>query len=148
MPDRTEVRADVGKLRRRARIAVGNGDFDQALVAYLQRERSLLIGQETAGAIRSGIGSAYPLAEEERAEIVGRHLIGGFPHRIVVTSEEVRAASAEELGRLADGIASALDEFAGDFAPEIIERVPIEGADGLRGLRERVADVIRAEYTE
>ena len=76
-------------------IRVGGDELDEAIISYVKKEYKLLIGSQTAEEIKLEIGSAYPLPQEEQAEIRGRDLVTGLPKTIVLSSEEVRSALEE-----------------------------------------------------
>src|SRR5258708_1388598 len=61
-------------------IRVGGDELDEAIVNYAKREYKLLIGQQTAEELKLEIGSAYPMAEEVQAGILGRALGSALPH--------------------------------------------------------------------
>jgi hypothetical protein len=52
-------------------IRVGGDKMDQAIIAFAQREHSLLLGERTAEEIKVAIGSACPSVEEPRAASTG-----------------------------------------------------------------------------
>ena len=70
-------------------IRVGGDELDDAIIQYVKREYSLLLGERTAEEIKVAIGSAYPLPEEVQAEIRGRDMVSGLPKTVVLTSEEI-----------------------------------------------------------
>src|SRR5476649_1407007 len=48
-------------------VRVGGDELDEAVVAYIKKERSLALGERTSEEIKIALGSAFPL-EEERSE--------------------------------------------------------------------------------
>ena len=80
-------------------IRVGGDELDEAVISYIKKEYKLLIGSQTAEEIKLEIGSAYPLPQEEQAEIRGRDLVTGLPKTVVVSSEEIRTALEEPMRR-------------------------------------------------
>ena len=65
-------------------IRIGGDELDQAIIDYVKREYSLLLGERTAEEIKMAIGSAYKLPGELDAEIRGRDLATGLPKTIFV----------------------------------------------------------------
>ncbi len=80
-------------------IRVGGDELDEAIISYVKKDYKLLIGSQTAEEIKLEIGSAYPLPQEEQAEIRGRDLVTGMPKTIVLSSEEIRTALEEPVRR-------------------------------------------------
>src|SRR5271167_2239777 len=60
-------------------VRVAGDKFDDAIVNYIKRKYSLLIGERTAEQIKLSIGCAYPFEEEKTYEVKGRDLISGAP---------------------------------------------------------------------
>src|ERR671916_1449690 len=76
-------------------VRIGGFDLDGAIQNYVRREYTMAIGERTAERIKIAIGSAFPRAQEEKAELKGRDLATGLPKTILITSEEIREAIAE-----------------------------------------------------
>jgi hypothetical protein len=87
-------------------IRMAGDKLDEAVVAYIRRKYSLLIGERTAELVKKQIGNAYKLDEVESMEIKGRDLIAGVPKTIVVTSDEIREALAEPVGAIVEAVKS------------------------------------------
>ena len=73
-------------------IRVGGDELDSAIINYVKKEYSLMLGERTAEEIKMAIGSAFPMPDEPHAEIRGRDLVTGLPKTIVVSAEEIRKA--------------------------------------------------------
>src|SRR5450759_754525 len=63
-------------------IRMAGDKLDEAIVAYIRRKYSLLIGERTSELVKKQIGNAYKLDEVESMEIKGRDLIAGVPKTI------------------------------------------------------------------
>ncbi|MDQ1666833.1 MAG: rod shape-determining protein MreB, partial [Actinomycetota bacterium] len=73
-------------------IRTGGDELDSAIIAYVKKEYSLMLGERTSEEIKMAIGSAFPAPDEPHAEIRGRDLVSGLPKTIVVSAEEIRKA--------------------------------------------------------
>ena len=82
--------------------------FDLAIVNYIRKKYSLLIGERTAEAVKIGIGSAFPESTVTEMEVRGRNLLNGLPENITITSDEVRDALYEPLCNVMDAIRETL----------------------------------------
>ena len=78
-------------------IRTAGDDLDQAIIAWMKKEYSLMLGERTAEEIKMTLGSAFPLPDEPEAEIRGRDMVSGLPRTVVVSSAEVRQALEEPL---------------------------------------------------
>lgn len=100
-------------------VRVGGFDLDAAIQNYVRREYTIAIGERTAERIKMAIGSAFPLAQEEKAELRGRDLASGLPKHILITSEEIREAINEQVR----AIVTAVIECLGTSPPDLVQDV-------------------------
>jgi rod shape-determining protein MreB len=121
-------------------IRTGGDELDQAIITYIKKEHSLLLGERTAEEIKMAVGSAFPLAEELSAELRGRDLVSGLPKTIVIDAAEIRLAMDEPLTDIVDAVKSTLDRCPPELAADIMDRgiVLTGGGALLRGLDERL----------
>ena len=134
-------------------IRVGGDELDNAIINFIKKKYSLLIGERTAEELKKAIGSAYPLDREEEAEISGRNAINGLPENITITSAEIRDALSEPLSKIIEAIKNALEKVPPELSADIIEEgIRITGGTAmLRGIdslinRETGIPVFKAEY--
>src|ERR671918_547232 len=78
-------------------MRVGGFDLDAAIQNYVRREYTIAVGEQTAEKIKIAIGSAFPMAKEQQAELRGRDLASGMPKNIIITADEVREAVTEQV---------------------------------------------------
>ncbi|MBI3544892.1 MAG: rod shape-determining protein, partial [Deltaproteobacteria bacterium] len=102
-------------------VRVAGDRCDDAIINYIKRKYSLLIGDRTAEQIKLAIGNAYPFEEEKTYEVKGRDLIGGAPKTIEVNSEEIRDALAEPVSAIVDAIKTALERTPPELAADIVD---------------------------
>ncbi len=119
---------------------VGGDELDEAIIAFVKKEYSVMLGERTAEAIKIYVGSAFPGAEELRAEIKGRDLVSGLPKTIFVSSEEIRRAIEEPVNAIVDAVRNTLDRTPPELAADILEKGVVLTGGGalLRGLDERL----------
>ena len=121
-------------------IRVGGDELDEAIISYVKREYSLLLGDRTAEQIKLTVGSAFLQPEEPMAEIRGRDLVSGLPKTILVSMEEIRRALEEPVSAIVEAVKNTLDKTPPELASDIMDRgVVLTGGGGLlRGLDERL----------
>lgn len=102
-------------------VRVAGDKFDEAIVNYIKRKYSLLIGERTAEQIKLAIGNAYPFEEEKTYEVKGRDLIAGAPKTIEVNSEEIRDSLADPVSSIIDTIKTALERTPPELAADIVD---------------------------
>ncbi|MEX2553838.1 MAG: rod shape-determining protein [Actinomycetota bacterium] len=123
-------------------IRVGGFDIDDMISRHIRKEYAIVVGERTAEQIKIAIGSAFPLAEEEKAEIKGRDLATGLPKLVQVTSEEIREAITEPVSQIVEAVVAALAETPPELGQDILARgIALTGGSGmLRGLDMRIAE--------
>ena len=121
-------------------IRTAGDDLDQAVIAWMKKTHSLLLGERTAEEIKMSLGAAFPLAKEVEAEVRGRDMVSGLPRTVLVSSAEVRQALEEPLHNIVDAVRHTLDQTPPELAGDIMDRgiVLTGGGALLRGLDERI----------
>jgi rod shape-determining protein MreB len=121
-------------------IRIGGDELDSAIIQYVKKEYSLLLGERTSEEIKMAIGSAFPIPDEPHAEIRGRDLVSGLPKTIVVSAEEIRKALEEPVNQIVDAVKTTLDKCPPELSGDIMDRgiVLTGGGALLKGLDERL----------
>ncbi len=122
-------------------VRVAGDELDEAVVAFLKKEFSLAVGERTAEDIKMQMGSAWPFAEEMKAEIRGRDLISGLPRTITLSTDQVREAIAEPVAAIVDAVRATLDKTPPELAADIMHQgITITGGGALlAGIDRRLA---------
>ena len=117
-------------------IRVGGDEMDEAVVNYVKRAYNLLIGERTAEEVKTTIGSAYELEQEQTMEIRGRDLVTGLPRTISVDSREIRKALSEPVNAILEAVKETLESTPPELAADIMDRgiVMTGGGSMLKGL--------------
>lgn len=123
---------------------VGGTAIDAAIISYLKRERSLVVGEMTAEAVKIGIGSASPAADGPPALVAGRHLHTGLPNTVTVEAAEIRAAIDEPVSCIVDTVKGALDMTPPELSADVSRRgIMLSGGTSLlRGLANRLREEV------
>ena len=121
-------------------IRTGGDELDNAVIQYVKREYSLLLGERSAEDVKMKIGSAFPLPDEPNIEIRGRDLITGLPRTVLLTSEEIRRAIDEPVTKIINAVKECLDLTPPELSGDIMDRgIMLTGGGAmLRGLDERL----------
>lgn len=121
-------------------LRTGGDDLDDAIVAYVKKEYSLMLGDRTAEELKIAIGSAFPHADEPEAQIRGRDLVAGLPKTVVISAPEIRAAIAEPVNATVEAVKTTLDKSPPELAADIMDKgiVLTGGGAMLHGLDERL----------
>jgi rod shape-determining protein MreB len=104
-------------------VRVAGDKFDEAIVSYIKKKYSLLIGERTAEMIKISIGNAYPFDDEVKTyEVKGRDLIAGAPKTIDVTSDEIREALVDPISEVIEAIKISLEKTPPELAADIVDK--------------------------
>jgi rod shape-determining protein MreB len=103
-------------------VRVGGDKFDEAIINYIRRNYGMLIGEQTAEAIKKTIGSAFPGSEVKDMEIRGRNLSEGIPRSFTVTSNEILEALTDPLNQIVTAVKVALEQTPPELASDIADR--------------------------
>ncbi|MGH7497351.1 MAG: rod shape-determining protein [Gemmatimonadales bacterium] len=125
-----------------ASIRTGGDELDQAIVQYMRKTYSLLIGDPTAERIKIRLGSAVPLVPEEEMDVKGRDLVSGLPKVVRVDSSGIRDAIQEPLSRIVNAVRRALEMTPPELSSDILESgiVLTGGGSLIRGIHQLLQD--------
>ena len=125
-------------------VRMGGMRLDEAIINYVRRKYSLVIGEPTAESVKIQIGAAVPIGEELSMDIQGRDQVGGLPRTITVTTSEVIEAIQEPLASIVGAAQSVLEKTPPELASDIIDRGVVLTGGGalLRGIEEYITQKI------
>jgi rod shape-determining protein MreB and related proteins len=103
-------------------VRVGGDKFDEAIVNYIRRNYGMLIGEQTAEAIKKEIGSAFPGSEVKEMEVKGRNLSEGIPRSFTISSNEILEALTDPLNQIVSSVKIALEQTPPELGADIAER--------------------------
>ncbi|MGA8258498.1 MAG: rod shape-determining protein [Nocardioides sp.] len=122
-------------------VRTAGDDLDAAIVTWMKKEYSLMLGERTAEQVKMSLGSAYPSTDGEPVgEVRGRDLVSGLPRTVTVTAGEIRRALEEPLHTIVDAVRVTLDQTPPELAGDLMDRgiVLTGGGALLRGLDDRL----------
>lgn len=122
-------------------IRVGGDELDLAIMSFVKKEYSMMIGGRTAEQLKMAVGAAHPTGEKElQAEVRGRDLVSGLPKTVVMSESDVRLALEESIIAIVDAVRTSLDKCPPELSGDIMDRgVAVTGGGALlRGLDERL----------
>lgn len=126
-------------------IRVAGDEMDEDIIQYARSKYNLLIGERMAERAKIGIGSAFPLPEEQTMTLRGRNLINGLPQAVEISSIELREAMAPSINIIVDTVRDTIDETPPELVADLMESgICLAGGGGqIRGLAERLEDLIK-----
>ena len=123
-------------------IRYAGDKFNDAVMQFVRRKYSLLIGTKTAEKLKKEVGCAMADIDENGNEIIytakasGRDIISGLPKTIDVTSRDLEEALAESVDVVVDGIKATIEKAPPEIAADVAENglVLSGGSSLLRNL--------------
>ena len=116
-------------------VRVAGNKIDEAISLWVRKKHNLIIGDQTAENVKIKIGSALPLAKEEKMEVKGRDSVTGLPKIVELTSTEITEAIRPPLNQIIGAVKNVLEETPPELAADIIDKgiVMSGGTSTLRG---------------
>ncbi|MDA3862289.1 MAG: rod shape-determining protein [Deltaproteobacteria bacterium] len=102
-------------------LRIGGNKLDDAIISYLKKEKNLLVGEQTAEAIKIKIGTAYKQDKVEQMEIRGRDLVEGIPKMITITSSDIHEALQKPLSSIVATVKEVLEQTPPELSSDIME---------------------------
>lgn len=113
-------------------IRVGGDDLDEAIINYIRKEYSLLIGERSAESIKIEIGAAGKVEEDEELDIRGRDLTTGLPKTITITAKEIANSLNDQVHAIVEAVKGALEKTPPELAADIMDRgIVLSGGGAL-----------------
>ncbi|MCM2675166.1 rod shape-determining protein [Alkalicoccobacillus plakortidis] len=123
-------------------IRVAGDEMDEAIIQYVKKTYSLMIGERTAETLKLEIGSANAPEEVNEMDIRGRDLVSGLPKTITVTAQEISQALSDTVSTIIDAVKNTLEQSPPELAADIMDRgiVLTGGGALLRNLDRLLSD--------
>jgi rod shape-determining protein MreB len=113
-------------------VRIGGFDLDAAIQNHVRREYTIAIGERTAERIKIAVGSAFPLAHEDKAELRGRDLATGLPKNILITTEEIREAIHEPIRSVVTSVLECIGASPPDLVQDVLTNgITLTGGGGM-----------------
>lgn len=103
-------------------VRVAGNKIDEAVASAIRKTHNLIIGEQTAEAIKIKIGSATPLEKEEMMAVKGRDHVTGLPRTMTISSTEVTQAIQKPLLSIIGAVKGVLEQVPPELASDIIDK--------------------------
>ena len=122
-------------------LRVAGDMFDDAIVQFVRKKYSVLIGERTAEEIKISLGSAMPYDGEGALDIRGRNLIDGLPKNVEVTSADIREALEDPINQIVETVRTTIEKTPPELAADILDSgIVLTGGGALiRGLAQLIS---------
>ena len=131
----------LGGIVRSHSVKVAGDAFDEAIIRYIRKKHSLLIGKNTAEELKKNIGCVFPRPEEVGMEVKGRCLMTGLPRVVSISSSEMIEAFDDVSGRIIEAIHAVLEGTPPELVADIAENgIVLTGGGSLLWGFERLVE--------
>jgi len=124
-------------------IRIGGDEMDRAILGYVKRKYSLLIGERTAERVKIAIGSALLINKKDTRSMLvkGRDMVTGVPKTITLTATEVNESLLETIASIIDVVRIALENTPPELSSDLVDCgiVMAGGGSLLEGLDELIS---------
>lgn len=103
-------------------VRVAGNKMDEAVSLYVKKKANLIIGEQTAEAVKIKIGSAIPMPRPEKMEVRGRDSLTGLPRMIELSSNDICQALQGPLAAIVGVVKGALEKTPPELASDIIDK--------------------------
>ncbi|GEN56000.1 rod shape-determining protein MreB [Halolactibacillus alkaliphilus] len=123
-------------------IRTAGDDMDEAIIQYIRKKYSLMIGVRSAETVKMEIGQARVTEEEQSIDLRGRDLLTGLPKTITVTSKEIAEALHDTVAAIVEAVKVTLEKTPPELSSDIMERGIVLSGGGalLKGLDDVISD--------
>ena len=112
--------------------------INEAIIQYMRKRHSLLIGERTAENLKVNIGCACMDVDEKGNESIktmnarGRDIISGLPKTLEVTNKDMMIALQESMDIIVDAIKGTIEKAPPEIAADIADRgMILSGGGGM-----------------
>jgi rod shape-determining protein MreB len=121
-------------------IRIGGDEMNEAIAQHFKTTYNLLIGENTAEAIKCTLGSAAPYKGNGTTSVKGRDLLAGIPKTVEVSFKEIQQALADTVDAIVQAVKLCLERTPPELSADILDRglVLTGGGALLKGIDERL----------
>lgn len=101
-------------------LKIAGDKFDEAIIRYVRKKYSVLIGERTAEAVKKQIGAVYDHSNPKSVEVKGRCINQGLPKVISISSKEMIEALAEPVTAILDGVCWVIENTPPELLGDIL----------------------------
>ena len=123
-------------------LKIAGDEFNDAIVRYMRKERSMNIGPRTAERMKREIGGVIPRGKELLCEVKGISIISGLPKGTVVSSNDLYTIFDDFVFNITERVREVLEETPPELHGDIIQDgiIMTGGGSLIYGLDKRISD--------
>lgn len=126
-------------------VRLGGHKFDEAIIEYMKRKKSLILNEATAELLKLQIGTACPRKDIKSMSVTGRDFHSGLMKTMEISSEDVGNSMNSGIQEIIDAIHLALEQTPPELVSDIIETGIVLAGGGalIRDIDIRIQNEVR-----
>ena len=113
-------------------LRISGDAMNEAIINYMRRKNSLVIGETTAEVLKMTIGSALKEETPRKMQVKGRDSASGMPKSFSIDSNEIAVALQTPLSQILDEIQNVLEKTPPEIAADIMDKgIVLSGGTAL-----------------
>jgi rod shape-determining protein MreB len=113
-------------------VRYGGKKMDDAIIDYTRKKYNLVIGGQTAEAVKIGIGSALPLKKDLKEEVSGSNTISGLPESIIIQTSDIAQAVKPVLNEIVLAVKQVLQKTPPELSSDVMDKGIVITGGGIR----------------
>ncbi|OGM91229.1 rod shape-determining protein [Candidatus Wolfebacteria bacterium RIFCSPHIGHO2_01_FULL_48_22] len=105
-----------------ASLRIAGNRFDEAIMEYIKKKYSLIIGEQTAENLKIAISSAMTTRSKKEYQVRGRDVSSGLPKDLTINSNEVAEALHPYLLEIAKNVQQVFNQTPPELVADIMEK--------------------------
>ncbi|MCA9494866.1 MAG: rod shape-determining protein, partial [Myxococcales bacterium] len=115
-------------------VVPGGGEgMDEAIVAMLEEDRSLLVGRPSAERLKIELGTAAFPETDRTATVKGRCRVAGIPRSEQISARDVHRALRPHVDAIAEAVRRVVDAAPPEIGADIVDQGVVLTGGGARG---------------
>lgn len=102
-------------------IRIAGDKMDEAIINYIRKNYSLMIGERSAESIKMDLGAARQNKSDREMDIRGRDLLTGLPKTISITADEISASLDDIVDAIINAVKVTLENTPPELAADIMD---------------------------
>ncbi len=126
-------------------VRLGGHKFDEAIIDYMKKKKSLIINETIAEQLKVSIGTACPKKDIRTTQVTGRDFNSGLMKTIEISSEDIGNAMDDCLRDIINAVHLALEQTPPELVSDIIESGIVLAGGGalIRDIDLRIQNEVR-----
>lgn len=113
-------------------VRFGGKKMDQAIIDYIRKKRNLLLGEQSAEALKIDVGAAMVSKKENKMEISGSNTISGLPESIIVETREIVEALKPVINEIILSVKQVLQKTPPELSSDVMDKGIVMSGGGAK----------------